>query len=226
MTSLADLSTRVLQAIDDAGEATWTAAMIKNWIKDAIRDYSQYFPRRLQGTITTAAGDHQYDLPDGCTELLLVEYPTGEDPPEYLHYRSRSHPDFWRSTGYYDYHRNLDGTNVDEIILSDSPAADETITVTYLATHTIPSLDADVLTIPAYHEPLIILYAIMSAWQHRLGKEQQAPTSNSSLLLTQFAANADRARRNYVQALQRARIAAAGRSATAAWKMDKHDRIY
>lgn len=226
MTTLSDLAARVLQAVDDATETTWTAAEIKDWIRDGIRDYSQYFPRRLQAAIPTTAGEHVYDLPETATELLLVEYPVGEDPPVYLHYRSRSHPQFWNRDGYYDYRLSNAAGSAPEICLSAAPPAGQTIAVNYLAPHDIPAQDAGVLTVPGVHEPLIILYAIMSAWQHRLGKEQQAPTSNSSLLLTQFAANADRARRNYVQALQRARIAAAGRSVATPWKMDKYDRIY
>jgi hypothetical protein len=226
MTTLTSLTSRTLDAIADPTGLVWTAAQVQEWLRDAIRDYSQFFPRQLVTTITTTAGVHHYDLPAGLSTILLVEYPTGEDPPEYLALRPRSHASFWNRTGYFDFRPVDDPTAAPELYISEAPAAGETITVTYLAPHDHALNAAAELTVPPIHEPILILFAITMAWQHRLAREQQSPTSNSSLLLSQFATNADRARRNYVQALGRARIAAAGTSAQSTWRMDKFDRIY
>jgi hypothetical protein len=226
MTTLTSLTSRTLDAIADPTGLVWTAAQVQEWLRDAIRDYAQFFPRQLETTITTTAGVRRYDLPTALQTILLVEYPTGQDPPDYLALRPRSHSFFWNRSGYYDYRIVGDPTASPELFLSEVPVADETITVTYLAPHPANLDPGDDITVPPGHEPILILFAIMMAWQHRLAREQQSPTSNSTLLLSQFATNADRARRNYVQALGRARIAAAGTSAQSTWRMDKFDRIY
>ena len=226
MTPLAQLADRAQAAVSDTAAGTWSQEQIEEWALEAIRDYSNYFPRRLQSTIATAAGDRQYDLPAGTLALLSVEYPTGQDPPEYLDRRPYTHPDFWIETGYYDFFLPHDPTDQGELYISEKPAAGETITIHCTAIHDVTVASGDTITVPAQHEPILIEFVVWRAWLERLGKEQQAPTSNSSLLLNQYASNADRARRNYVQALGRARVQAAGESRRAPWKLDKWDRSY
>ena len=227
MTTLAELADRAQNAVSDSAAGTWSQSLMEEWAVEAIRDYSQYFPRRVQSTISTSADDRKYDLPAGLTHLLSVEYPTGEDPPEYLSRRPYTHPDFWQEDGYYDYFLPHDPTDQGELYISEKPSAGETITVHYQGIHDLSLVSADTITVPARHEPILIEFIIWRAWLEKLGAEEQSPTSNSSLLLNQYASNADRARRNYVQALNRARIAYAGnRSRTAYWKLDKWDRSY
>lgn len=225
MTTLTELTTRALNAMGDGDGGTWSSAQVEEWLREAIADYGQYFPRQLDAALTTSAGEHCYALPAGLQAILLVEYPSGEQPPQYLTQRPRTRRDFWNRSGYYDW-RPADGSAsgaMPELVLSEAPLAGETITVTYLGPHDTALASGGTVTAPAGHLPILILYAIMMAWQERLAQEQQAPTSNSTLLLSQYASNADRARRNYVQALSRARIAAAGRSGAVRWAMDKWD---
>lgn len=225
MTTLTELTTRALNAMGDGGGDTWSSAQVEEWLREAIADYGQYFPRQHQVELPATPGVHAYPLPEGLQAILLVEYPSGRIPPQYLTQRSRTHRRFWNRAGYYDWYATGAGCGP-ELVLSESPLAGETITVTYLGPHDAALEGDDPLTVPAGHEPVLILYAIMMAWQERLAQEQQEPASNSTLLLSQFASNADRARRNYVQALSRARIAAAGRSIAVRWPMDKWETSY
>lgn len=220
MTTLTELTSRALNAVGDGGGDTWSSAQVDEWLREAIADYGQYFPRQHQVALPTTAGVHAYALPEGLQAILLVEYPAGRIPPQYLTQRSRTRRRFWNRSGYYDWHATGPSATP-ELVLSEAPLAGETIVVAYLGPHDTALQGEDTLTLPDGHLPILILYAIMMAWQERLAQEQQAPTSNSTLLLSQYASNADRARRNYVQALARARIAAAGRSATVRWPMDK-----
>jgi hypothetical protein len=221
MTTLAELAARALRAMGDEGGATWSSAQVEAWLREGIADYSQYFPRQLAATITTEAGVRGYDLPAALTALLLVEYPAGKEPPFYLAWRPRTRRGFWRAAGYYDWEPVNDATAAPRLYLAERPLAGETVALTYLAPHATALASEDEVTVPVAHQPVLILYAVLMAWQERLAQEEQAPTSASTLLLSQYATNADRARRNYVQALSRARIAAAGRAGSVRWRMDK-----
>jgi hypothetical protein len=224
MTTLGELAGRALAAMGDAGGATWSSSQVETWLCEGIADYSQYFPRQVAATIAAEAGVRGYALPVALTSLLLVEYPAGKEPPVYLSWRPRTRRGFWQSAGYYDWEPSGDATAAPRLYLAERPLAGETIAITYLAPHETALASEDEVTAPAVHEPILILYAILMAWQERLAQEEQAPTSASTLLLSQFATNADRARRNYVQAIARARIAAAGRSGTVRWRMDRFEQ--
>ena len=226
MTTLAQLADRAQNAISDAGATTWSQSIVEEWSVEAVRDYSQFFPRRVTDTIATLVDDREYDLPADFRRMLSVEYPTDQDPPEYLRRRSFMDPDFWEVDGYYDVVKHGDVAGVDELWISEKPAAGETITIIYHADHDLSLASGDSITVPARHEHILVEFVIWRAWTELLGAEQQSPTSNSSLLMSQLAVNADRAKRSYVQALARARIAASGESRSVRWMMDKYDRIY
>lgn len=226
MTTLAELAARALQAMGDEEGATWSSSQVEAWLCEGIADYSQYFPRQATATMTTEAGVRGYALPAELTSPLLVEYPAGKEPPSYLSWRPRTRRGFWQSAGYYDWEPSGSATAAPQLYLSQRPLAGETVALTYLAPHVSALASEDEVTAPPAHQPILILYAILMAWQERLAQEEQEPTSASTLLLSQYATNADRARRNYVQALSRARIAAAGRSGGVRWRMDRWEESY
>jgi hypothetical protein len=221
VTTLAALAARALNAMGDTLAETWSSSQVEEWLLEGIADYSQYFPRQLEAALTTSAGVRAYDLPAALETILLVEYPTGKEPPIYLTRRSRARRDFWTGAGYYDWEAVGDATGTPRLYLAEQPLDGETITVTYLARHDTALASEGAVTVPVPHEHILLLYAVLMAWQERLAQEERAPTSNSTLLLSQFATNADRARRNYVQAIARARIAGAGRASRVQWPMDK-----
>ncbi len=211
----------------DSGNATWSAADITQWCRDAIADYGQHFPRILQTDITTSADDRQYDLPSNFIDVVSVEYPQGEDPPEYLKRRPYTHEEFWSEDGYYDIYRHTDDTDVDEILLSEKPAADETIRVIYQAIHDNTIATGANLTVPARHLHLLRNYVLWRAALQLKAVEEANPTSNSSLLMSQYAINVDRLRRQYVDGLAKA-VFAESQSGPVSWrdKSDEAKRIY
>ena len=108
--------------------------MIEQWLKDAIRDYSTYFPRTCTHTITTTAEDRTYDLPTDFIAMLSVEYPAGEETPEYLTRRAYTHEAFW-GNNHYDILARKDDGDAHEIWIGPEPEENESITIEYTAHH-------------------------------------------------------------------------------------------
>lgn len=226
MTTLNDFIDRVENAVNDASNTHFSTTVIEEWIDDAIREYSMHFPRRQEKDISTTADDRQYSLPVDLQDILSVEYPKGEDPPEYLHRRPRTHPDFWIEDGYYDWQRHSDHEDFPQLYISTKPDDSETIHVWYLGDHDTALAGIADLTVPDHHLQILVNYCVWKALKHLEQAEEQDPTSNSSLLMAQLAQNSFRAERAYYNSLRRAMAGNEGRSATTRWKMDKHDRIY
>jgi len=220
MTTLVALADHIQIQLDDAGGATWAQSVVEQLLNDAIRDYSNHFPRAITATINTTLNDRTYDLPANFREIVTVEYPTAQDPPEYLSRLSFKHRDFYQSDSWYDIIRREDVGDVDEIWMSKKPAAAETITITYLASHDYALASGGTITVPDIHHNILISFVLWKATQILQSNEQQGPTSNSSLLMSQLANNADRLKRAYATAIAQALAGQEGRSARIAW----HDK--
>ena len=126
MTTLLQLADRCQLALNDSGVGTWPQATVEAWVLDAIRDYSQYFPRVRTSTttITTPSSTpHVFDLPGDFLAVVLVEFPDGEDPPEYLQLRSRTRDGFWDYTGFYDIEPSHDAATAGKLYLSENVRA-------------------------------------------------------------------------------------------------------
>jgi G:T-mismatch repair DNA endonuclease (very short patch repair protein) len=229
-TTLQNLIDAIEADLADSGNATWAAADIQQWCRDAIADYSTHFPRTLTEDITTAANDRKYDLPAGFIEVLTVEYPSGQDPPEYLARRPHDHPNFWIDSGYFDIVERDDDTDVSEIWISEKPAASETVSVLYHAIHLQDTTDlttSDNLTVRERHHYILKKYVFWQAYEQLKATEQASPTSNSSLLMSQLAINVDRNRRAYIDALAKA-VFSRSKSAAVSWDSQAAEstRIY
>ena len=63
-TTLAELADRAQLTLNDSGAGTWPQATIEEWVVEAIRDYTQSFPRTITSTITVsgASPGHEFDL--------------------------------------------------------------------------------------------------------------------------------------------------------------------
>jgi hypothetical protein len=202
-------------------DTSWDDAYVGYWLNMAIRDYSKYFPLVKIQTITTLLNDNQYDLASDFMDVIAVEYPTGETPPQYLSRRAFTQPDFWESDYWYDIIEHKDDTDPDELLISKTTlAADDSIDVHYHGHHALIANPASVTgncTVPVYHHNLLSLYVF---WQNALSlanTEQQSPTSSSSLLMAQLAQNARRAENAYHVALQQALYADRGKSRPVQW---------
>ena len=229
--SFSDLFTRCEISLNDETSATWDTEMIANWINDAIRDYSQHFPRIRTQTISCAAGDQEYDLNADFLAVLSVEYPVGEDPRVFLSRLAFQHPDLQSGVFWYDIVSRLDDTNQSELWISAEPAAGETISIEYHAHHALmddPASPSGESSVPPTHQHLLVKYVLWQATLHLMFAEQQSPTSSSSLLMAQLSQNARRLESAYHTAVRQALYAADGCSQSTPWIAtgDLHARIY
>lgn len=223
MTTLAQLADRAQELLNDTGAATWSQSQIETWCNEAIADYSKHFPRTIGATISVSASDRQYDLPADFQEMIEVEYPTGENPPCFLRRVDRNSPSTWGIEGYYDILTNHDTDNADEIWLSELPAGAGTITYRYLGDHDHDLASSGTVTVPDRHHHILIAYVLWQATIEQQSAEEPNPTSNSSLLMSQLAVNADRRERAYRRAIFEAQREGAP-SAIINWR--PYGRIY
>lgn len=221
-----DLLARCAVALDDALNATWTTAELAVFLNMAIGDYSKHFPRTRQVTLVVQAGQRAVRLPEDMVEALAVAYPAGVEPPAYLGRCAYTHADFGRLARCYDVVIPPDNEGRGELWLSQVPRESGSLTLTYLARHNSiadPHAPLGDSSVPHAHEDLLIRYVTWQAALQLQQREQQAPTSNSSLLMAQYAQNARRLEVSYQTALKQALFAVEGRSRAVTW--DK-SRIY
>jgi hypothetical protein len=211
-------------ALADSGNATFAEATVQDWLEEAIRAYSVHFPVITTATLNCSADTHAYTLAEGTMGIVKVEYPKGEDPPEYLNPRSRKSAGFWDREGYYD--AELDGQGDGALYISEDPDEDDQIEVTYLAMHTTSfSGDSSYVTVPEEHVPILVAYCVWKGTRELLLTEQQNPDTTIHLIYD-MTRQAQAAWDAYNDLIKQA-LASAGRSAvTTGWAMDDYDPIY
>ena len=150
--------------------------------------------------------------------------------PHHQRRRVHTYPNFWQTAGYYDI-INRDGkTNVNELWISqgihgsDGPTTGEDIEIIYSGEHDLLDDDTDVYTLLDRHLELIVLFVRWTAYQE-LATEESSNPDPTSLQSGTLELNAYRAKRDYRYKLAQWQAAEA-ESATAAWAMDQHDRVY
>jgi hypothetical protein len=230
-TTLAELADRAQLTLNDAAAGTWPQATVESWCIDAIRDYTQTFPRTYRSAITIsgASPGHEFDLTTDLIAVILVEYPGDEDPPAYLKRRSRTHPQFYGRKGYYDVQHSHDMTTVPTLYLSEEPGDGEKIYITMKAHHDTSLVSGDDITVPDHHEGLLILFVLWQAFKERLSTEEQDPDTTLAghvTLLQQLVKGATQAEKEYKDALKRAKANVAEGGFSGPWTADDHDRIY
>jgi hypothetical protein len=203
--------------------AGWSDLQINQWINDAIAEYSVHFPRQLNTTITTAASSRVYDLPAGFQSIVSVEYPTGEDPPEYLQRMKYQHPDFWQHDGYYDFIKR-DASDSSQLLISEKPSLGETITIEYMGDHGFPAEDSDVITVPDRNLELLVLFVRWASILELASQEAKNPDP-TTLNINTLELNQFRAERAYKSKLEEIKIRE-GESGSVTWRMDENDQIY
>ena len=217
-----ELRETIQDVLNDGSGATFTDALVDTWIREAIEEYSQHFGKVVTVAVSgIAEGTYAYTITDRIGNILQVEYPESEDPPEYCTRRAYRSDEFWLHADSYDFIRTK-GEEAGILYLSD-PTQDTTATITALR-----SFDetAGTVEVPAKHEPLIIMRCRWSARQFMADGEMLSPTSSSSLLMAQMEQNARSARTGYFKLLYAAMLAETGESEVIAWELDKYDRLY
>lgn len=228
--SITGLANHAQAALSDELAATWPLANLEQWVREGIADYSIHFPRIITSTISATANTRQYDLSPYFRGMITVEFPTSQDPPEYLKRRPYTHPDFWTEDGYYDVLDKHDETAVPQLLISEKPAGTETITITFSADHPSNTSDAgsaDATTVPNRHHDMIIMYVMWRAAVERISSEEQSPTDSTGMLLEQMSRDAETRRRMYVNSMARALKSQKGTpSITTKWNIPDYGRIY
>ena len=117
-----------------------------------------------------------------------------------------------------------DGSDVDELWISEKPATGESIEVQYLGTHDNLDDDTDVTTVPDRHLDLIVL-SVRKTTYHELARSESADPDPTSLQSGTLELNAFRADRDYRKKLEMF-LAAESESTVTPWGMDQYDRVY
>jgi hypothetical protein len=157
-TLLADIRADLL---DTSDKPRWPDTALYTYVKDALRDYSTWFPRRID-RLELAPFEGKYPLPTDFIEDIQVECPIDtllERRLDRPGVRYRRHPYQTTLVLYYLIQGGalyMTGTPLD-----DFGHPQETVHLTYLASHQVPANAVDinfVLTVPDSDIELIRLY--------------------------------------------------------------------
>lgn len=200
----------------------WRDSMLNGWTKDAIRDYSNYFPLETSLKIDCTAATREYSLSTAGEVLgiVSVEYPDGETPPRFLQRLAEPHPNFWDGA-YYDIRQG----STQYLVIGESPAATEDIILRYLTLHTIPTSDSSTLTIPDEHFEAIRLYVYWQALKH-IALDQDIDAGRKSNIMTALGGTTKDAEYAYHYKLRGYTGPAPQTGLTGPWHMDDKDRVY
>jgi len=220
--SVHDLCRRRLGDLESAPE--FSNLQINQWINDAIADYSVFFPRELSGDLTLTTGTHSYSMSTltGLKRVLKVEYPKGEDPPEYL---VKSVEKDSPSSFYGSYCYDLLDEPPSTIILGPDVTTGQKATITYQADHDYPAADSTVLTVPDRHLELLVLFVRMAAAQEISAKQNMDPQV-TTLLSSTLSTHANRCEREYRTKLGQFLAADSPGGQMTSWDMDDHGQVY
>jgi hypothetical protein len=225
MTTRSDLRNLCRRRLGDlASPYKFSDLQINQWINDAIAEHSIHFPRKLNTTLSCTTDVKSYDLPDDYIFSLGVEYPTGDDPPTYLTRRPYSYFTSSDTPGFYDIILRFDGSNVNELYISQKPTTGESIEIAYSAKHASLDDDTDITTVLDRLLELIVLFVRWTAYQE-LATTESANPDPTSLSMGTLELNAFRADRAYRIKLDRW-LKSESESVVTSWSMDNHDRIY
>lgn len=162
------LKTDIRTDLKDPNASRWSDASLFVWLKDAVRDYSSYFPLRKDSTELTASDSELkiYPLPTDYVDILFLEAPENtvleiRDPRPGTRYADTPKP--------YTFH--IDGGS---LILSGPPDEGDQVLLTYHAIHSIPASESDdsfVFTVPDADMELLRLYVYAKAHNQLRGNQ-------------------------------------------------------
>ena len=225
--SFQQLITDCLVALGDDDASTWSRVNIMlPWCKEAIRTFPILRPMKDDHT-NGASAVHIVTLPDDFREVISVEYPVDQDPPEYLVRKNRLDPDFYGEAGFYDIDHDYSTGKGWVMYLSGELAANAHIYTQYLANHDTNLVDNanSYITIPDEYEGILIQQVMCRAYRERLGAMMQDPTAHTNIVyqLTQMVQKAEETYRLMVNEAQHQLT----NSVVSAHKtVDKYDRVY
>lgn len=124
--------------LQDAGKFLADPDDLINCLNEALEQYAEDKPLEKAADIT-GDGTKEYDFPsdfiDGFSELRKVEFPQGNDPP-----------DFIREGKDNDFIRERTPTKIQLRFLTDTPLSTQTIRLTYTTTYTVNDSSSNVVS--------------------------------------------------------------------------------
>ncbi len=218
--SLNDVVDQVRRSFRDV---KWQDATLKEWVRDAVRDYAAHFPLVEELNASATTGTYEYSFGATCIGVLEVEYPTGDDPPTYPNHRDHKLCGFHDGGNYYDV-VVFPAQDDAELWLSD-PTTGESYNVKYLTGYTWTADGSDyTCAVPDNHRVLIAQYVIWCCWREMMTIEK-----DKGDLESRYNVLAERVlrEREYYDGLIRAFKAARPKeSEIVTWSMDEFDPIY
>lgn len=165
MTTWGDFLAETRADLDDLSETNprWSDKLLFIYFKDAVRDYSVWFPKRIDReelTLDSVA----YPLPLNFIEDILVECPANT----FLEKR-RDRPGSVYSSSSRPFYYYIQGGNLYLGSLSDDP-----VLLTYFAAHELPTSETDttfVITIPDADTELIRTFVKAKAYERMRSKQ-------------------------------------------------------
>lgn len=159
MTTWGTLRTAIREELKDVteGKYRWSDALLFLYVKDALNDYSLWFPDREDRKVLVLSADH-YTLPVDYVEVLYMECPADRyleqrRPRPGVRYPSRSGKPFF-------YH--IQGGK----LYLDVPSSEDVL-MTYNKVHEAPDTvddDTHTLTVPVTDEELIRLFILAKCY--------------------------------------------------------------
>ena len=167
MTTWASFLTELRADLQDTGTSPrWSNYLLWVYTKDAVRDYSTWFPMRMDSVTLVESGDG-YALPADYVEDIAVECP--EDT--FLERRlSRPGIRFPTQAKPYLYH-------IEGVTLYVNGPPDDDVLLTYFALHTVPTTEKSkptfTFTIPEADMELLRLYVKAQVHGQMRGKQSR-----------------------------------------------------
>lgn len=163
MTTWTQMLLEIRTDLKDTGDKPkWADDLLLIFAKDAIRDYSFHFPRKLMRVaLVEAAG--AYVLPDDLVRIVDVECPQDSFLEKRQERPGVRFPTQGDATLYY--------SGGDKLYLNGTPKGE--LLLSYEAVHVTPQTIADnvTLSVPAVDEELIRLYVKAKAYEFIRGRQ-------------------------------------------------------
>ena len=220
MATLATLRARCRLIL--ASVADWPDANLNAWIADAVCFYVLEFPRALRYDLTLTTGTRSYDLPAGCMAVTAVEYPSGEDPAEYLARADewsalfQAGGDCYALRGIADTVAAASDTALIAIVFPWAVTTGEHALISYLGLHRVPAADTDAISVPEAHSEALIAFVDFRAhWA--LETDEAVTLSTVSIILSQLGQEARLAWRRYKEVMDRLQAMTPAPSGRVVW---------
>ena len=138
---------------------SWPDTSLDAWLGEAIRFYSNEFPRVIRHEITVTTGTQSYPLPADYMGVVSVEYPAGQHPPRLLILTPEETAVFQSGAAAYAI-QGASGSDAyrNGIIFAEPLVTGEIVIVSYLGSHWAPVSDDESTSVPEAHTEALIAF--------------------------------------------------------------------